>query len=368
MGMQKIFLYINTLGRGGAERVISQLANHFSNEHYNVTLITSYPVDGEYSVLPAVNRVYLESVESKHSRLVRNISRIRKLRRLCKKDKPDILLSFMQESNVRAILATIALKTKTIVSVRNDPNQVYVGISGTLVGKCLLPMADGCVFQTAQARQWFPRKLQKKSAIIANEVAEAFFHVNREDITRNVISVGRLCGHKNHVMLIRAFARIAAKHPECNMLIYGDGDCREQVEQQISLSTMENRVFLMGKTTQVEHILAKASVFVLPSDFEGMPNALLEAMAVGVPSISTDCPCGGPAMLIRHGENGLLVPVGDETAMADAIDRMLSDTEFAQRLGQQAKADAESYRPNKVFQTWKAYVEGILNGNDKAVN
>lgn len=362
MNMRKIFLYINTLGGGGAERVISQLANHFSREKYIVMLITSYPVEDEYPVSPSVKRVYLESVKSDRSRLVRNMARVRKLRELCKKEKPDILLSFMQESNARAIMATIGLTTKTIVSVRNDPTQVYAGASGILVGKCLLPLADGCVFQTAQARQWFPKRLQKKSSVIANEVAEVFFCANRKEVTRNIISVGRLCGHKNHAMLIRAFAKVAARYPECNLLIYGDGDCRDQVEQQIALSKMNKRVFLMGKTTRVDQVLTKAAVFVLPSDFEGMPNALLEAMAVGVPSISTDCPCGGPAMLIRHGENGLLVPVGDEDAMACALDRLLSDPVFANKLGDTARADAEAYRPEKVFTMWKEYVERVIDG------
>lgn len=356
-------MYINTLGGGGAERVISQLANRFDAENCDVTMIASLPVEDEYPVSASVKKVYLEPKEEKQSWYKRNVVRVAKLRELCKKQRPDVLIAFMLEANARAILATIGLPTKVIVSVRNDPEQIYGGRLGRIVGKHILPRADGCVFQTAQAKSWFPQKLQAKSAIILNAVADSFFDVQRER-TANVITVGRLCSHKNQSMLIRAFAKIADRYPNQNLVIYGDGDYRKHVERQIADLKLENRVHLMGKTSKVSEALARASVFVLPSDFEGMPNALLEAMAVGVPSISTDCPCGGPAMLIRHGENGLLVPVKDEDALADAMDRLLSDISFAEALGKAAKKDAEAYRPEKVFEKWKAYIERIINGTN----
>lgn len=359
MQRKRLMFYINTLGTGGAERVISQLANRFHDEQYEVLLTLSFPAEKEYPLSEGVKKVYLEEERQEQSRLTRNVARIKKLQALCKEFKPDVLISFMAEPNFRAILATVGLPVKTIVSVRNDPNREYSGKIGRFVGKYILPMADGCVFQTEQAKAWFPKRLQKKSTIIMNAVAESFFEIKRED-PKDIVAIGRLSKQKNHDMLIRAFAKIADKHPQDNLQLYGKGDLEEQLRQLISELGLENRVFLNGATNQVPLVLKNAGIFVLPSDYEGMPNALLEAMAAGVPSISTDCPCGGPAMLIRHGENGILVPVGDENAMADALECMLSDTSFAEKLGRRAKENAQIYRPENVFEMWKQYVESIL--------
>lgn len=362
MQSKTLLFYINAINGGGAERVILEVAQHFAEAGYRAVLVTSF-VDPqyEYPVPPGVIRLFIEQEQIQQSRIRRNISRIAALRKICKKEKPKAVISFMAEPNFRAILSTLGLPIKTVVSVRNDPNREYAGRVGRIVGKYFLPMANGCVFQTEDAKAWFPKRLQKKSAVIMNAVAEPFFEVQRKN-ARDVVAVGRLNVQKNHEMLVRAFAKVADKHPEQNLLIYGKGDQENALRQLISALGLEKRVLLKGATAQVPQVLENAGVFVLSSDYEGMPNALLEAMAAGVPSISTDCPCGGPAMLIRHGENGLLVPVGDEEAMAIAMDRMLSNVAFAEKLSSAARIDAEAYRPEKVFKLWQQYVEGIVNG------
>lgn len=354
----KIIFYINTLGKGGAERVISQLAGHFSRAEFETILVTSFYKEEEYPLAEGVKRLSLEDTQIEQSRFKRNVTRIQKLRAICKKEKPDVLISFMAEPNFRAILATAGLPVKTIVSVRNDPNREYAGFFGKIVGKVLLPTADGCVFQTEEAKAWFPKRLQRKSAVIMNEVAERFFTVEREK-TANVVAVGRLSKQKNHSLLLSAFARIADKFSEEKLLIYGEGICREALQQQITELGLKDRAFLMGNTSQVEEVLAQAGVFVLPSDYEGMPNALMEALAVGVPSISTDCPCGGPKALIEHEKNGLLVPVNDEDAMAEAMERLLQDRVFAEYLGTAAQNSAKKYLPVEIFMQWKQFIDGV---------
>ena len=356
----KILLYINAIHEGGAERVMVNLAKQFANAGNEVVMLTSFVDSWEYPVDKSVKRLSMEQQEIKQSRLARNYSRIMKLRRVCMEEKPDILISFMQEPNFRAILATLGQPVKTIVSVRNDPNKEYAGKIGKIVGKYILPMADGCVFQTEQAKAWFPVKLQKKSTVIMNAVNETFFRVTREK-TADIITTGRLTAQKNHAMLIHAFSKIAQKHPNQNLLIYGAGELESELMAQIQTLGLDGRVLLKGKTTDVPSVLAGAKMFVLSSDYEGMPNALMEALAVGVPSISTDCPCGGPAMLIRQGENGLLVPVGDTDAMAEAMDQMLSEEAFAEQLGNCAREQAVQFKPEAVFEQWKAYVESIVN-------
>lgn len=360
--METLLFYINAINGGGAERVILQLAHHFSNEGYRSVLVTSFVDEGkEYVVPDGVIRLSMEQDEIKQSKLRRNISRIKKLREICKKERPVAVISFMAEPNFRSIIATIGLKTKRIVSVRNDPQKEYAGKLGWIVGKLVLPHADGCVFQTEDAKAWFPIKLQKKSSVITNDVKEEFFAIHRS-LTQDVVSVGRLSKQKNHALLISAFACVAERFPKQKLLLYGAGQLENDLREQIASLGMEDRILLMGATDDVAGVLKQARVFVLSSDYEGMPNCLMEALAAGVPCISTDCPCGGPRMLITHGENGLLVPVRDQNAMASAIEKLLSETEFADMLGNAAKARAEEYYPDKVFAKWKKYVEEVIQG------
>lgn len=360
--MDTLLFYINTINGGGAERVILQLAHHFADEGYRSVLVTSFFDEvKEYEVPDNVTRISIEQEEIKQSRLKRNISRIRALRRIVKKEKPVAVISFMAEPNFRALIATIGLKTKRIISVRNDPNREYSGRVGRFVGKYILPKAEGCVFQTDEAKAWFPEKLQKKSKVILNDVKEEFFDIQRKQ-TRNVISVGRLSKQKNHALLVDAFAEISDKYRDQNLLLYGAGTLEEELRRQIEKLGLQGRVVLKGPTNDVAEALGKAGVFVLSSDYEGMPNCLMEALAAGVPCVSTDCPCGGPKMLIKDGENGLLVPIKDKESLVKAIDKLLSDQKYAEKIGQNAKEMAALFHPDIIFAQWKAYVEEVIKG------
>lgn len=355
----RILFYINRIGRGGAERVMVNLSNMFNRIGYEVHLVTSFPTSNEYPVDEGVTRHTL-SQQRLTSFWERNMVYISKLRHTIHEVRPDVVVSFMAEPNYRAILAAAGLGTKTIISVRNDPCQEYAGRMGRLLGQRLLPLADGCVFQTEQARAWFPEKLQKKSIIIPNAVNEAFYSTQRAPIPGMIVTCGRLNAQKNQKMLIDAFSRIAGRYPWIRLRIYGDGDLRQALSQQITDLGLDDRVELMGVTTDVPSVLREASVFVMSSDYEGMPNALMEAMAVGVPCISTDCPCGGPQMLIDNGQNGLLVPVGDTAQLAQALEKLLSDETLAGRMGQQAHQSAQRFLPERIFQEWKAYIDAAI--------
>lgn len=355
-----LLFYINAINGGGAERVIIQLAHHFALEGYRSILVTSF-VDRtfEYKIPNNVTRISIEEDEIRRSRFTRNYFRIKELRRLIKKYRPLAVMSFMAEPNFRAILATRGLKTKVIVSVRNDPNREYCGKLGYLVGKYLLPKADGCVFQTEDARAWFPMKLQKKSQIIMNDVKEEFFCVERLDV-RDIVVVGRLNKQKNHRLIINAYSKIANRYPEIKLRIYGEGNLRDDLALQIEKLGMKSQIILHGATDDVVSVLKHARIFVLPSDYEGMPNCLLEALAVGVPCISTDCPCGGPRMLIKDGYNGLLIPVNDDRALVNALEYLLENRQLAEKMGENAKQTANAYRPQIIFKQWKEYVEAII--------
>ena len=363
--MSKIMFYINAINGGGAERVMVNLASYFSENDYDTILVTSCRDLWEYQISKKVKRLTLEEREIKQSRIKRNISRITKLRRMCKEEKPDILISFMEEPNFRAILATRGLPVKTLVSVRNDPNKEYAGKLGAIVSKVILPMADGCVFQTKEAQEWFQKKLQKKSRIIYNAVKEDFYQIERKPNRGEIVTCGRLTEQKNHAVLIAAFAEVVKKHPYATLKIYGEGYLRDELQKQIDALEIQNKVFLMGATSDVGKALQTADLFVLSSDYEGMPNALMEAMAVGMPCLSTDCPCGGPRELIKNEKEGILVPVGNVNEMENAISSILNNRDKLDEMGLNAKCRADFFKPNVILKEWKEYIEFINNTNLK---
>lgn len=358
--MNTVLFYINAINGGGAERVMVNLANQFSGCSYNVLLVTSYCAEGEYKLGETVKRLSLENIEIKQSRFMRNLSRIQKLRRICKKEKPDIVVTFMSESNFRGLIATKGLKVKNIISVRNVPEREYAGRIRTIVAKHLLPCSDGCVFQTEDAKRWFPKKLRDKSMVIPNAVNPAFYGVKRTPVEKRIVSCGRLTAQKNQALLIQAFAKAEKNIPGAQLFIYGQGELENALKQLVRELGMSGKVFLKGQTNDVAAAIKCADLFVLSSDYEGMPNALMEAMAVGIPCISTDCPCGGPKELIRDGVDGLLVPVGDEKKMGEAMLRVLSDKKFKETMGMNASIRAQMFEPGRIFGEWKNYIDRII--------
>lgn len=361
--MKKLMFYINNLEYGGAERVIANLANRFSATGCEVVFVTTYRAQREYPLSGEIRRVVLSQGEN-IGRIRRNILLISRLRSAIKAEKPDVLVSFMGEPNMRAIVAALGVSgVKKVISVRNDPYREYPGTATRLLAKLLYRFADGTVFQTEDARGFFPRGIQKKSRIIFNQVADTFFDAaGTEAECRDVIAVGRLAKQKNFEMLIRAFGKICHQTQE-NLVIYGEGPEREPLEALIRELSLEERVFLPGATDQVIEKLQAARLFVLSSDYEGMPNALMEAMAVGKVCISTDCPCGGPRML-TEGISGLLYPVGDEEQLREKLLWALSlGEQERKKISSRIRTKAECFRSDRVFGQWEEYLQAVAEGN-----
>lgn len=355
----RILFYINTLNTGGAERVLANLANSFDEDKNDVLLVTSFPTKYEYKLNDKIKRYNLD--KSKHlGRIRKNIERILALRMIIKKENPDIVVSFMAEANARSILATIGRRTKCLISVRNDPRREYSGILGKMVGKLLLPLADGCVFQTEDARLWFPKKLQNKSMIIYNAVKKEFFLQDRQPVENLIVTCGRLEIQKNHKNLINAFYGVLKEIEDARLYIYGEGKERDNLEKFITDLGMEGKIVLKGVVSNVPKVLSEADLFVLSSDYEGMPNALLEALVMGIPSISTDCPCGGPRMLIEDGKDGILVKVGSSEELKNAMLNVLRNSSKKNELSKNAKNKASIFQPEKIYTEWKSYIEDIL--------
>ncbi len=354
----KILFYINALGRGGAERAISNTASYFAEHGWDTILLTSFRIRDEYSCSKKVRRMSIEKEQIVQSRIRRNVSRIREIRKILKCEKVDVAVSFMGEANFRLVFASAGLPVKTIVSVRNDPKQEYKGMIGRIVGKYILPLADGAVFQTDEAGEWFPKRLRSRSKVIFNVVDKKFYQTKPGGGT-DIVTCGRVVPQKNHALLIRSFHRICENFPEVQLYIYGAIETDSDIPDLVERLSLQNRVHLMGKTETVEDILSGASVFVLSSDYEGMPNALMEAMAVGVASISTDCPCGGPRELFGDKLRDMLVPTGDEAALADKMTELLADHKKREETGRKMRERAEEFRTEVIGDKWIAYVISV---------
>lgn len=360
----KILFYINQIYEGGAERVITQLASTFAEAGDEAVLVTSFEHEEEYALSDKVVRLSLEKEQIRQSRIKRNVSRISKLRRIVKAQRPDIVLSFMQEPNFRMLLATIGLPCKKVVSVRNDPAREYAGKTGSLVGKVLMPLlADGCVFQTHRALEWFPSRLQRKSEVIPNAVDPAFFKTERSGADVYWVAVGRLVEQKNYPMMLSAFSKVVEEYPDERLRIYGEGPLRSELERQIENLGLSPNVSLCGQTHDVAAVLADAKGFLMTSDYEGMPNALMEAMAVGLPCVATDCPCGGPAELICDGESGFLVPIGEEKAFAEKVIALMQDKKIDAMVESNASKSMAFYSPEKVSAHWAGYTHGLCGAD-----
>ena len=359
----RILFYISTIKGGGAARVMTNLANCFANDSdlkAEVFLLTNFTADVEYTLSENVNRSYIEEKETSENRIKKNIRRCLALRRAIKKMNPDIVVSFMQENDVRNLVANIGLKNvKSVMSVRNDPQVLFSGWLRNRIFRFVYNHADGVVFQTEEARKWFGENFRPKSKVIINQTAEKFYNVKRFDSVKGIVTFGSYLPKKNHSLLIRAYAKIANDIKD-DLYIYGNGTLEQDYKRLIDELKLTKRVHLCGVTDHPETILASSKLFVLSSDHEGMPNVLLEALASGIPCISTDCPCGGPKAVIDNMENGILVPTNDVDALADAMRLVLLNEDLQNKLGLQAKERALRFKPDVVYDEWKDFFNEIM--------
>ena len=228
--MKKIALYIDNMNRGGAQRVMTNLCEYYSALGVEVILINDYPSDGKrptYEISESVKREYLQS-QYERNPISNNFHRLRSLRKILTNEKPDVLLSFLGGPNVRALLATIGMKQKVVISVRNDPNREYAGrgIKKAFVRK-LFNLADGCVFQTEEAQAYFSDNLQKKAKVVFNPVDYKFYKAIRSPNPGEIVTAGRMNEQKRHDLLINAFARAAENRADMHLIIYGEGPAQE---------------------------------------------------------------------------------------------------------------------------------------------
>lgn len=359
--IKKVMFHINSLGKGGAERVVTTLACEMVKKNIEVVVTTQWQADDEYELADGARRLDVGLTKEEELLDGKVQRRIRKdrLHEAIKAEKPDVIYSFCRNANYRAILAARGTGVPVIFSVRSDPKTDYASIKQKLLGNILYGMSAGGVFQTSDARRFFSKSVQNKSEVIINPLNEKYLGINKSSTRRNaVVCVGRFHEAKDHMTLIRAMEVVLKKHPEFVLEMYGDrseDNTYDAVKKYVEEKALADKILFKGNSNELEKRIIDASVFVMSSKYEGMPNALMEAMAMSLPVVSTDCPCGGPAALIEDGVNGLLVRVGNAKEMAGAICNLIENREAAERLADRAGELASIATPSLITDKWLEY-------------
>lgn len=352
----RITLFISALSGGGAERVTCNLANFLTGRGHRVEILTMGQAPAAEPLAEGIREIPLLLDKERMNPLFDIAKRVFRLARYMKKQKVDAYVVLLPVPTLLMLGFAFLTKAPIIVSERADPTVYSKKIQKSLQKMC--KKASGWVFQTEEAQAWYEPHLKGTEAkVIPNAINPAFLRpVYKGEREKVIIGAGRLNGQKNFSLLISSFAAIAEEFPEYKLRIYGKGGLLESLQNLAKEKGIGDRVEFPGFATNMPEVLERASMFVLSSNYEGMPNALMEAMASGLPCVSTDCGGGGARFLIRDGENGLLVPQKDEKAMAEAMRKILSNSEFAEKLSQNARKLQEELAPEKIYGAWEQFI------------
>lgn len=357
------------MGSGGAERVAATLANAWVDKGYEVILMPTFSGRGVcfYQLDPLVRLVFLADLIKRPSpfKLVAYLQRSWKLRQFVRGEAPDVLVSFLTNVNVMVTLATRGLGIKTLVSERIDPFHMPISCVWKILRALAYPLASGLVVQTEAVASKYKTLWRPLPAItvIGNPVPESLsvppvWHSADQPIKR-LLAIGRLDDNqKGFDILIRVFSRLQEQHPDWVLRIVGEGSLRGVLEELVTQLGLDGRVELPGRTDGIKNEFLGAEAFVLASRYEGFPNALLEAMAVGVPSVAVDCP-SGPKEISENGRAAMLVPPDDEQALYGALDTLMRDRELRLHFSDVGrKSVLERFALDKVLAQWQqAWIE-----------
>lgn len=358
-----ITLLISSLYGGGSERVTCNLASYLAEQGNAVEILTMAETEKSYELNSNVTVCTLLSQKERKNKIWNTVVRFPRLwKYLVTHKEKDVYIVMLPKTIMLFMAFKWMTKAKVIISERGNPGS-YSKKTQKALQKCA-SVADGLVFQTIDVQKWYEQYTRNiPTIVIPNAINEKFIRpIFEGDRKKEIVAVGRLNKQKNFELLIKAFAQISGQFPEYTLTIYGEGDEREQLESLICSLNLQQRIEMPGNVFNVAERIERASLFVLSSNYEGMPNALMEAMALGIPCISTDCPAGGSRFLINNNKNGILVPLNDEKEMAKAIRDLLSDEKKANDLGKKAAIIQDVLAPQKIYEQWEKFISNVLLG------
>ena len=346
----KIMIVSATLYLGGLQKVVCILAN-FLAERHDVTVVYCLDTARRHMISEKCSVCKLPEYDSSAGRLEKAIcirKQARELRELKRRLDIDVAVSLGNIAN--CLNALSKGKERVVCCERCNPKQSWK--RRLFLNRLFFLRADHVVFQSEEIRSIFGRRIRSKSTILKNPI---IIPAPANDVrAKKIVALGRLAPQKNHALLIRSFALFHERFPEHRLFIYGEGRLEAQLARQIADLGLTEHVFLKREVPDVHEKIRDAEMFVLSSNFEGMSNALLECMSMGIACISTRCE--GSVDVIRQGENGLLVDIGDEKAMAEAMCALAGDPDLRKRIEQQAKQDLKAFDKDTVSKDWERVI------------
>ena len=272
---------------------------------------------------------------------------------------PDMtVIVFLQPSIPMVLLAAKGLPNKIIISERADPNRLMKKRYGKPFIEKYYTRADVAVFQTEDAKSVYPEAVSKKGTVILNPLKDNLPQPYHGERNRNITTFCRISNQKNLPLLVEAFSQVHNKHPEYTLRIIGDAPNEEgkvvlqTLDKQLNELNLKQSVILEPFMKNVHEAVIKDAMYVNSSDYEGISNAMLEAMAIGMPVICTDCPIGGAKATIKDGENGLLVPIQNAAMLAKAMNRVIEEKELADKLSWNAPLIRDELSLEAITEKW----------------
>ncbi len=399
----RLTLVISSISSGGAERVMSIMANYWVVQEWEITLLTFD--DGSkppfYDLDFRIRHISLNIAGESPNPVIRiwnNLKRVHVLQTAIAQSKPDAVISFIDQVNVLTLLATRSLNIPVVVSERVDPTLYSIGRIWEQLRRWTYPLCDRLVVQAQGALNYFSSELPNRVCIIPilyvryvrycrgerpfAPTVDIFAKIgyshrvciipnpvllptkrkatsDKVAVERVLIAIGRFTRQKGFDLLLQAFARLKDDYPEWTVMILGDGELRTELESMRNQLGLSERVNFPGVVKNPDKFLVEADIFVMPSRFEGFPNALCEAMACGLPVISTDCP-SGPREIIRHDVDGILVPNENVEALVAAMEHLMSDEAERTRLSTRAPEVLERFSLEKVMGMWEKLLDQVV--------
>lgn len=371
----RLTLAISSLAAGGAEHVLSAMASHWAEREWPVTFVTLDSTSTDfYPLHPSVDRIALNASRDSRTLLQAvssNVDRVQRLREAIRASQPDVVISFMTSTNVLALIAARREHVPVVVSERADPTHSPITSAWARLRRLTYPWASAIVVQTPEVGEWANGFMRPEAVkIIPNFVVpptDGFRRYGTPTVAnapsakprvRQVMGMGRLDDQKGFDLLIRAFAKCREQRPGWQLTILGEGVKRAEFEQLARELHVEADVRLLGRVEDPATYLRNADLFVLSSRYEGFPNALLEAMALGLPVVATDCP-SGPAHIVRDGIDGLLVPSEDVGALGTAMAALMDDEGRRTAMGREGVNVTERFNMDRIMTTWETLLDDV---------
>ena len=359
----KIVFVSQPLCSGGAERVVAALANEFDNNGHEVKIIV---VDnGDQNVYRTNQSIEFIHIDKPNNPAIDLYNRAKIMRKFFNNYKPDIIIPFTTQKSVSTLLSVLFTKHRVISCERSNPELDPSNKILRILRKMLYWTSDGFVFQTEGAKRYFSKEIQKRSVIIPNPISKDLIEAYQGIRKHKIVMVNRIDRAKNIEMAIDAMYQVHKLYPDYTLEIYGksyigEHNYEEELRQRILDKNLKDVVIFKGFSSKVHLEIRDASAFLLTSNHEGMSNALMEAMALGIPCIATDDPSGGAKSLIRDKKNGLLIPVGDTKACVEALKEVLSRPILRERLGRNAVGIRQELSAENISKRWITYIKEVM--------